>query len=125
MDDVDDLDLARTLSVSRMVLGAALFFAPRKISRLWTGTTGPDFPTNMVLRGMGARDVALAVGALTAIERGTSVRGWLEAGALVDGADAVGTLAAWRDLPAWRAVGLLSLEVGAAYLGARLAASLD
>jgi hypothetical protein len=92
---------------------------------MWTGSEDADFPVDLVARGMGARDIALGVGTLIALESGANPRGWLEAGALADAGDAIGTLAAWGDLPGLRRLLLLASEVGAALLGAQLAAALD
>jgi hypothetical protein len=122
---MDERDTARLLGFARLALGAAMFLAPRKVTRMWTGSDETEFPVDLVARGMGARDIALGVGTLIALESGANPRGWLEGGALSDAADAIGTLAAWRDLPGLRRLLLLGSEVGAALLGAQLAAALD
>ncbi|MEA2435284.1 MAG: hypothetical protein QOG54_2741 [Actinomycetota bacterium] len=122
---MDERDTARLLGLARLVLGAGLYLAPRQVTRMWTGSEDADFPVDLVARGMGARDIALGVGTLIALESGANPRGWLEAGALADAGDAIGTLAAWGDLPGLRRLLLLASEVGAALLGAQLAAALD
>ena len=124
-EDWTDLDSARTFAWVRILLGALLFFAPRTAAKLWTGEDTRDVTAGLAVRGMGARDAALGACLLIALERGAPVRGWLEAGAVVDASDAFGTLAAWGDLPKWRAVLLLASEAGSAYLGSQLAQSLD
>ena len=124
-DDWTDLDSARALAWVRILVGGFLFFAPRTAAKLWTGEDEDDVTAVLAVRGAGARDAAVGAGLLIALERGAPVRGWLEAGAVIDAADAFGTLAAWRDLPRWRAVLLLASEVGSAYLGSQLAQSLD
>lgn len=123
--DLDELELASTLGFVRAAIGAVLFFAPRFSARAWTGEDPRGVTSNLAVRGMGARDLALGVGLLLAIERGSSVRGWLEAGALVDSADAAGTLAQWGSLGTPRALVLLAGEIAAALFGSRLAQSLD
>lgn len=52
-------------------------------------------------RALGARDVALGLGALSALAgRDTgSARTWLAAGALSDSLDVAASAASWRDLP--------------------------
>ena len=123
--EMDEREMARTLGLVRIVFGCALFLMPNFIARLWTGGAGDDVTTDLGLRGMGARDVALGAGLVRALDRGTPVQGWLEAGVLSDSADAVGTLMNWRDLPAWRSLPLLAAEIGTALLGSRLAKELD
>jgi hypothetical protein len=125
IEELDPEDLARALGWMRIGFGVALFVAPHKMAKLWTGRSGEDVPTTLALRGMGARDIALGLGLALALERGAPVRGWLEGGALSDAADAVGTLSVWRDLPTWKAALLFASEVGAAYLGSQLAQSMD
>jgi hypothetical protein len=122
---MDERDTARLLGFARLAVGAAMFLAPRKVTRMWTGSDATEYPVGLVARGMGARDFALGVGTLIALESGANPRGWLEGGALADAADAIGTLAAWRDLPGLRRLLLLGSEVGAALLGAQLAAAMD
>lgn len=124
-DDWTDLDSARTLAWVRILVGAFLFFAPRTAAKMWTGEETRDVTTGLAVRGAGARDAVLGAGLLIALERGAPVRGWLEAGAVADAADAFGTLVTWRDVPKWRAVLLLASEGGSAYLGSRLSQSLD
>jgi hypothetical protein len=54
-------------------------------------------------RALGARDIALGLGALTALQRPVAERGsaftWVAAGALSDGLDVVASLSSWRELP--------------------------
>lgn len=124
-EDWTDLDSARALAWVRILVGSFLFLAPRTAAKLWTGEDEDGVTAVLAVRGAGARDAALGAGLLIALERGAPVQRWLEAGAVVDAADACGTLTAWRDLPKWRAVLLLGSETAAAYLGSQLARSLD
>ena len=123
--EMDDRDLARMLGLARITLGIACFLAPTRFARAWTGEHSDVAVTTMAVRGLGARDVAIGVGLLNAIENDGAVRGWLEASALSDASDAVATLAEWGRLPGWRRLSLFGLEVGAALLGLRLASELD
>ncbi|MGH2788348.1 MAG: hypothetical protein ACRDJV_10620 [Actinomycetota bacterium] len=123
--NLDDRDLARLLGLGRALFGAATLVAPRTATRVWTGE-GEGSPTlPMAVRGMGARDMAIGVGTLVALENGGPVARWLEAGAVADAADAFATLTSWRRLPGFRRTILLALEAGAAWLGLGLAANLD
>jgi hypothetical protein len=124
MDEMDDKDLARLLGLGRIAFGLAGFLLPSTGFRVFFGQKAHPYPTNMFLRGLAGRDVAIGVGIITALETGAPVRGWLEASALSDAADAIGTLTSWRSLPGFRRFGILALEVGAAALGLQLADSL-
>jgi hypothetical protein len=54
-------------------------------------------------RALGARDIALGLGALSALQRQTaepeSACAWIAAGALSDALDVLASLTSWRDLP--------------------------
>lgn len=123
--DLDDRDLARMLGLGRVVLGGAAMIAPRLFTRVWTGETEGSTTLPMAVRGLGARDVAIGVGTVVALENDGPVAPWLEAGAVADATDAFSTLTSWRRLPAFRRLGLLALEAGAAWIALGLASSLD
>ena len=124
-DEWSDEDLARGLGWLRLVLGLVLFFMPRFATRRWTGDDPADAPTDLAVRGMGVRDVAIGAGIVTAVERGAPVRGWLEAAAMVDAGDALGTLFSWRGLGKPRGVFWFVTEVSFAVLGLSLAERVD
>lgn len=123
--DIEDRDLAEMLGLSRIVLGGATMLAPRRVTRAWTGEHAREAVSLMAVRGLGARDLAIGVGILVALDRNTPVRGWLEASAIADFTDAFGTVSSWRRLPRWRRLGLLALEVGAGIVALRTAEALD
>ena len=125
IEDFSDEDLARAFGWLRVIAGAALFLMPRLGTRAWTGEDAEDAPTELAVRGFGIRDVAIGAGLLTAIERGAPVRGWLEAGAMSDAGDAVGTLLSWRGLGKPRGIFWFLTEAGSALLGMSLAEKLD
>ena len=120
-----DEDLARGLGWLRVLAGLVLMLMPRFATRGWTGEESQDAPTNLAVRGMGVRDVALGAGLLTALERGTPARGWLEAGAMADAGDAFGTLVSWRGLGKPRGIFWFVTEVASAALGISLADRVD
>ncbi len=122
---MQDRDIARLLAWGRIAIGGALFLAPRTTARWWSGEEQPSFPTNMIVRGLGARDVILGAGTAAALESGGSAGTWLQACAAADASDAIGTISAFGDLPKGRAVLYLVAEVGAAILGLSLAESLE
>ena len=122
---MDDRDTARMLAWARIGVGSVLFLMPRKAASMWTGREEPEFPTRMMVRGLGARDVIIGAGLAAALESGRSTSSWLQASAAADAADALGTLGSARDLGMLRALGLFVVEAGAAVLGLSLAESLD
>ena len=124
-DEWSDEDLARGLAWVRVLAGLLLFFMPKFGLRGWTGERTEDAPTELSVRGMGVRDIAIGAGLLTALERGTPARGWLEAGAMADAGDALGTLFSWRGMGKPRGVFWFVTEVGAAALGLSLAERID
>ena len=124
-DEWDDVDIARALGWLRFAAGITLFFAPRFSARAWTGERTEDFTTNMAVRGFGIRDAAIGMGIVLALENGGPARRWIEAGMVADAGDAVGTLAAWKDLSKPRALFWLASQVGATALGYRLSQALD
>ena len=123
---MDDREAARLIGAARVVFGSWAFLAPGTFTKACIGRQARPYPTNMMVRGLGARDCAIGLGTLAALEKKKrSVSSWLQAGALGDAADAVGTVAAWRPLPKVRALFLLGLTSGSAVVGARLASALD
>jgi hypothetical protein len=125
LTDLEDRDVARLLGLGRVVFGAAALVAPRSVTRIWTGEQEGSTTLPMAVRGMGARDLAIGMGTLVALENDGPVTRWLEAGAVADAADAFSTLASWRQLPGIRRLGLLALEVAAAWVALDIASSLD
>jgi hypothetical protein len=123
--DVEDQDLVRLLGFGRALLGAAALVAPGAVTRWWTGEQEGSTTLPMAVRGMGARDLAIGMGTLMALENDGPVSRWLEAGAVADAADAFATLTSWRRLPGLRRMCLLALEVTAAWVAMDLASNLD
>jgi hypothetical protein len=123
--DFEDEDLARMLLVARVAIGSACFLFPKKAVRVWTGEEQESGTAAMAVRALGARDVAIGMGGLRALEDGESPSRWLEAGALADAADTVGALAVFRRLGKLRRLVFVVTAASATYLGFRLAASLD
>lgn len=92
MDDNASADLAaRGIALARIAIGVGATLAPRMVSQVQFGTTSPA--QTITVRMLGARDLALGIGALLAARHGSSgLRGWVEAGALADGVDALAFL---------------------------------
>lgn len=125
VEDWSDQDVARALGWLRIIAGLVLFFMPKLGTRTWTGERVDEAPTELSVRGMGVRDVAIGAGLVTALERGAPAKGWLEAGAMVDAGDALGTLFSWRGMGKPRGVFWFVTEVGSAALGLSLADRID
>jgi hypothetical protein len=118
-------DLAASLAGGRIAIGVLSLLAPGSVGR---GMTGPDEAmggTRLFARMVGARDLGLGLGVLLALNRGTPVRGRLEASALVDGIDAGACLAARPHLRPSVYPAAVGLATAGALLSGWLARELD
>ncbi|MBB4661440.1 hypothetical protein [Conexibacter arvalis] len=112
--------LVAGIALGRLALGAALLAAPRKVvGPGWIGGEAERPAAGVLLRAVGARDLALAVGTLAALKQGSSLSPWIVGGALADGADFAATLAAGQAIPTQgrASVGLLAGGAFGAQLG--------
>lgn len=97
------------------MFGAAFLLTPSPILRIWwPDEVASGSITAGLARGLGARDVVLGMGILSAVLRGESSRGWLMAAAGADTADLVMTLT--NAYPFTRRTRLLTLAGIAAYV---------
>src|SRR5690242_19273343 len=116
--------LAISLARARIAIGAAAIVAPRLGARVMGGPDAAGGIAPLFARMLGARDVALGLGTVIALDRGKPVRGWLEGSALSDTVDAVACLVARDQVPptALRAsVGLAAVSaVAGIFLSRRL-----
>jgi hypothetical protein len=122
---VQDATLAMTVARARIAIGLAAVVSPRLATRAMSGRGTPDGLGPLFARMLGARDVALGLGTVIALDRGAPVRGWVEGSALADAADCIACIRARRDMSplAFR----LSAGLGgaSAVLGAVLSRRLD
>jgi hypothetical protein len=105
----------------RIAIGAAFVLFPSLAGRMWIGSDAARRPVKVLARAFGGRDLAIGLGIVIAVDRGTPVRGWIEAGVLSDAIDTVATLLAGDSIhPAirWPA---LALGAGSTAAGAQLA----
>jgi hypothetical protein len=118
-------DLALSHARSRMVVGAALVLVPGLAARSWIGEDAQRPAVKVLARALGVRDAALGLGIAVALDRGTPVRGWLEAAAASDGVDLAATLLAGDAIPdrGRRLIGLVA--AGSMVLCGALARALD
>jgi hypothetical protein len=103
----------------RIAIGAAFVLFPGLAGRMWIGADAGRRAVKVLARAFGARDLAIGLGVVIALDRGTPVRGWIEAGALSDTIDCGATLLAGDSIhPAIRwpafALGVSSAAKGAA-----------
>jgi hypothetical protein len=113
---------ARTVAAGRVVLGLTALAWPSVPARPWVGAAADDLAARVFGRALGARDLALGLGALTALQRLPAERGsacaWVAAGALSDALDVVASLSSWRELPRRGRWLVISSASGAALTGA-------
>jgi hypothetical protein len=105
----------------RVAFGIAVLVSPDRIGAPWLGPDAERLPTQTALRGLGARDLALAGGALWASLRNGDARSWLVATVAGDVADVIAALVAGDALPPRGRCGTLALAGGSAVAGALLA----
>lgn len=122
---MNDRELAQIMSLGRLTIGLALFVAPRRSIQAWLGEPDPEPGTIVMTRSTGGRDVAIAIGTMVGLDRGSHVTEWLQAGALGDAADLVAGLGQWRAMPAFRRLLFFGATTGSIMLGLRLATALE
>src|SRR2546430_13755222 len=89
----------RVLGMLRAVVGGAMVLAPATSMRFWIGEERKAFGTRLVTRALGMREIAIGVGTILAVDHDAPVRGWLEAGGLIDSSDAFTTPLSYPKLP--------------------------
>jgi hypothetical protein len=112
-------------SAGRIAFGLALLAAPSKVGSSWLGEDAEREPVHIAIRGLGARDIALAAGGAAAAARGAAVRPWLIGCLACDLADIAATLAAGDRVPPRARWGTVGLAGAAAIAGAALTAAVD
>ncbi len=108
--------LIRLLACGRIGIGLALFAAPRTAARLWLGHE-VSAGAGLLARGLGARDLAIGVGTLVALDGERDVDPWLDAAAAADTADATAALLARDDLDRQVVLGTTAVALGSAVVG--------
>ncbi len=122
---MEDAQLAMFAARCRMAIGAAAVAAPRLATRLMSGRRESEGIGPLFARMLGARDIALGLGTVIALDRGTPVRGWLEGSALSDTADCVSCIVARENMSAAAFGASAGLGAASALLGVYLARRLD
>ena len=117
--------LAGLISLGRLLIGVAFIAEPKLMERAWIGKQARVPGAQVLARAVGARDLALGLGALQAVARDDgSARPWLGAAAICDAVDFGATLAAGRRIPKQPRTGVLAIASVFSLLSALLAAAL-
>jgi hypothetical protein len=94
---------ATAVAAGRVGLGVAALAWPSVPARPWVGSSADELGAQVFGRALGARDLALGLGALAAVRKAScgpqTAGAWFAAGALSDALDVAVTAAEWRRLP--------------------------
>ena len=116
---------ATVVAAGRVALGVTALAWPSVPARPWVGAAADDIAARVFGRALGARDLALGLGALAALQgpaaEAEAARAWVAAGALSDALDVVASLSSWRDLPRFTRWLVAASAGGAALTGAAAA----
>lgn len=112
------------LSIARVGVGTALLVAPHRMGRTWVGSVAGDRRAALVIRGFGARDLALGLGTLRALRRDEPLTGWVQMAAFGDACDAVAGVAGASSVGILRSIPTVVSAAAAAVIGAGAAAGL-
>ena len=122
---MEPLLIARLQALGRIALGAGLVLAPARLAAPWLAADAARAGTRVALAGLGARDLAIGLGAAWALGGGENARPWLLAGVIADAADLAVTLARREELPAFGVAAVGAIAAGSTALGLRLLSELD
>jgi hypothetical protein len=117
--------LTIAFALGRGGFGAGLLAAPSRVAGGWLGADAGRAPAQVSIRGLGARDLALAGGAVAATLGGGALRPWLIASMACDASDIGATLAARDSLPERATPGTLALAGLSILAGAALTAAAE
>jgi len=110
-------------AAGRGLFGVGLAVVPGKLASGWIPDDAGREQTQIVLRGLGARDIALAGGTVAAVLNDEDVRPWLISAMACDTADIVAAFVAGDSLPSRARWGTLALAGAAVAAGAALVAA--
>jgi hypothetical protein len=113
---------AVAVAAARVAIGLTVLARPSIASRPWVGVGADDLVARVFARSLGARDLALGLGALAALQDPAAGSGsaslWVAAGAVSDSLDVVTSLLSWRELPRISRWLVVSSAAAAAITGA-------
>lgn len=105
------------LAAGRIAIGTAAFVAPRAVMRGWIGAAANDRGTQIAVRGLAVRDVALGLGTLAALDDPGRTKNWIEAGIIADAGDFTATAMGGREARGRASLGVMAIAGGAAAAG--------
>jgi hypothetical protein len=115
------------VAAGRVALGVTALAWPSVPARPWVGSSSGDLAARVFGRALGARDLALGLGALAALQGPGADPGqaaaWVAAGALSDALDVAASVASWDELPRLTKWLVAASAGGAALVGAAAAVS--
>ncbi len=118
--------LTAAFALARLTFGAGLVAAPGKVASGWIGADASRAPVRIVVRGVGARDIALSAGTLATLSDADALQAWLAGAVLSDLCDVAATLATPRGtLPRNARWGTVALGGGSALTGVALLLAAD
>ena len=118
---MDDRSAALTLALGRAALGAVLLATQVRINTGWVGPDAARPGARVLGRAVGARDLALGLGAAVALRQGLPARPWLLAGLIADLGDLGSTIGERSSMPRNGLIGVGALAGGSALIGGWLA----
>jgi hypothetical protein len=122
---MQDATLAMSLARGRIAFGAAAVLAPGLAARAMGGRSASEGITPMLVRMLGARDLALGLGTVIAVDRGAPVRGWVEGSALSDAVDCLASVLARERLSPTAFRATAGIAAASALAGGLLSRRLD
>lgn len=115
--------LTTIFALSRLLFGVGMIAAPDKLTSRWIGDDGERGPVQVLIRGLGARDIALSAGALASLGDDDQLAVWLAGAVLADLSDVAAVFVPpASQLPDNARLGTVLLGGGAAAAGAALLA---
>lgn len=112
---------SRAIGVGRIAFGVALLAIPDRLGESWLGEGGRTVPTQIALRGLGARDAVIGAAMILSADDPARGHRWARASAAGDIADVVATVGARGLLPRSGVLGTVAL--GGATAAASIAVS--
>jgi hypothetical protein len=115
---VDAAVIARLLAAGRLGVGLALLLAPGRSTTVWFGEDSDHESVRLATRALGAREVGLGLGAMSALREGrlAEARRWVTAGVAADAVDAVLT-SGFSDRPGAKRGPVAAVATSAAVTG--------
>ncbi|HEY8762743.1 MAG TPA: hypothetical protein VIM18_00990 [Solirubrobacteraceae bacterium] len=109
----------------RIAYGVTLMISPGRLTLRWLGPDSSRAPTQVPLRGLGAREIVLHTGALIAAVRDRPLRPWLAGSIAGDCVDIAATVLGRAELPDAAPLATAVVAGASALISAALFTALD